>query len=51
MWLLSGSIFERVEERVIYDAMSQWEARLYEFISPNREWIWSQVSIKLIDLG
>lgn len=45
LWLQGGQTVERVGEQVLYDATSQWEVRLFEFISPDGKWRWSQVSI------
>ncbi|KAL0549397.1 hypothetical protein IC582_013879 [Cucumis melo] len=51
LWVAwEGPILEQVRERVLYDAASWREARLSEFIDPDGEWQWPQVSMELIDL-
>ncbi|TYK28312.1 uncharacterized protein E5676_scaffold600G001370 [Cucumis melo var. makuwa] len=49
-WLQGGPILKQVREMVLYDAASWREARLSEFIDPDGEWQWPQVSMELIDL-
>lgn len=38
LWLQGNPILEQIEERVLYDAASQMEARLFEFIVSDR-WV------------